>query len=265
MIDISEVRRFAHRLADASGAAILPYFRAGLSPDNKAAAGPFDPVTAADKAGERAIRQLITAQYPGHGIIGEEYGIENPGAASVWVLDPIDGTRSFISGLPIWGTLIALLHEGEAVLGVLDQPVLGERFVGTGTATERYGPRGTASITTRRSIALADAQVWVASAVLNDAAWRPRIEALAQSVRMLQVGGDCYAVAMLAEGHIDMIVGFGGYQIYDIAAHIPIVHGAGGIVTALDGTSALHADHMIASGDPAVHRAALAIMNEATR
>lgn len=258
--EVAEFAGFAGTLADASGAAILPYFRTVLQAENKDVGHGFDPVTAADRAGEAAIRRLITERYPEHGIIGEEYGRERADADFVWVLDPVDGTRAFISGQPSWGTLIALLHRGRAVLGVLDQPFLRERFSGDGATAHGARADGLRRLSTRRPVALADANVWVSSSITRDTAMFARVQRLASSVRQLQFGGDCYTVAMLAEGHVDIVIGFGGFEIYDIAAHIPIVTGAGGIVTAIDGSDALLAHDMVASGDPACHAAALAVL-----
>lgn len=253
----------AHRLADASGRAILPHYRSGLVADDKRAATPgdFDPVTAADRQAEQAIRALLNEVHPDHGIIGEEFGTDRADADHVWVIDPIDGTRSFMAGQPVWGTLIALLRHGRPVFGLLDQPFLGERFWGDGAGATMTGPRGRRTLATRRPVRLADAVVWVSSAVWRDPAMAARVTALGKAVRMLQTGADCYTVAMLAEGNVDIVIGFGGFEIYDIAAHIPLVTGAGGIVTALDGGDALHADAMIASGDANCHVAALSVLS----
>jgi histidinol phosphatase-like enzyme (inositol monophosphatase family) len=248
---------FAHRLADASGAAILPWYRAAPAITDKGSSAGFDPVTEADRAAERAIRALIAAEHPGHGIIGEEFGRHNADAEYVWVIDPIDGTKAFISGQPVWGTLIALLHRGEAVVGLLDQPFLRERYWGDGTRA--FGRRGEQvfPLQSRPCIALADATVWVSSSIARDPVAHAAVERLGAAVRMLVYGGDCFSLAMLAEGHIDIAIGWGGFEIYDIAAHIPLVAGAGGIVTALDGLDALHANGMLALGDPTLLEATL--------
>jgi myo-inositol-1(or 4)-monophosphatase len=245
-----ELVAFAHELADASGAAIRPWFRAAPAIDDKGSPRGFDPVTEADKAGERAIRELIAARYPEHGIIGEEFGQTDPQAAFVWVIDPIDGTKSFIAGQPVWGTLIALLHEGRSTFGLLDQPFLGERYWGDGLAAFRHRDGETRPLKTRRCKFLAEATLWVSSSIARDPVAHAAVERLGAGVRMLVYGGDCLSLAMLAEGHIDIAIGWGGFEIYDIAAHIPIIGGAGGIVTALDGGDALHADGMLALGDP---------------
>lgn len=239
-----------HRLADASGAAILPHFRARLETIDKGCSSGFDPVTIADREAEAVLRSLIEVAYPDHGIIGEEFGRVREDAEFVWVIDPIDGTKSFISGLPVWGTLIALLHNGRSVLGMLDQPYLGERYWGDGQ--QAFARRGgvTRQIATRKDVSLDQASVYVSSALAQDPAWHAVMERLAKKVRMLIYGGDCLSLAMLAEGHIDVAIGWGGFQIYDIAAHIPIVRGAGGSVTGLDGGEALYSDGLMAVGSP---------------
>lgn len=257
-----ELMVFAHRLADAAGTAILPHFRSGIAADDKSLEGSgFDPVTIADRAGKSAIRELIERQYPEHGIIGEEYGTVRIDADQVWVLDPIDGTKAFISGKPVWGTLIALLDRGRPAIGLIDQPYLRERYWGDGIASQASIVRAeTRKLSTRRPGDVSQATAWVSSSIVSDPVMSKRVAALGRSVRMLEYGSDCYSVAMLAEGHIDIVIGYGGFEIYDIAAHIPIVTGAGGIVSAIDGGDALHSHGMIACGDANVHAAALAIL-----
>jgi myo-inositol-1(or 4)-monophosphatase len=257
----SDLVGFAHRLADASGAAILPWYRALPAITDKGSASGFDPVTEADRAAELTIRALISAEHPDHGIIGEEFGRQNADAEYVWVIDPIDGTKAFISGQPVWGTLIALLHRGEAVLGLLDQPFLGERYWGDGACAFGRRDERVSVLKTRPCPALADATVWVSSSIARDPTAHAAVERLGAAARMLVYGGDCFSLAMLAEGHIDIAIGWGGFEIYDIAAHIPLVAGAGGIVTALDGADALHANGLLALGDPALLPATLAALD----
>lgn len=250
---------FMHQLAESSGRAILPYFRSSLAVEDKAEAGLFDPVTAADRAGEAAIRELIRARFPDHGVIGEEFGTERPDATHVWVLDPIDGTRSFLSGMPIWGTLIGLLRDGAPIAGLLDQPFLRERFWGDEFGAWGRGPQGEARLITRRPVALADAVVWVSSSFTLDPAGMARVERLRPLVRMIRYGNDCYAMAMLAEGHIDAVIET-GLDIYDIAAHVPIIAGAGGAITGLHGGAAVSSSDFLAAGDPDLHAEMLALL-----
>ncbi|MFM9974078.1 MAG: inositol monophosphatase family protein [Beijerinckiaceae bacterium] len=255
---------FAAQMADASGKAIMQHYRQPLRADSKGAAGAFDPVTVADRAAEMAIRDMIEQRWPGHGIIGEEYGTTRADAEYIWVIDPIDGTRAFMSGIPTWGTLIGLLHHGEPVLGLLDQPHLGERFIGDMKGTMRTGQRGEAPLKTRQGVRLADACIWVSSTITTRPAMFASLQRLAPQVRMLRYGSDCISMAMLAEGHIDAVIET-GLEIYDIAAQVPIVTGAGGIITALDGSAPLSAGSILAAGDPGLHMAIRATMNGAGR
>lgn len=257
-----ELIAFMHELADAAGQVIMPYYRTGLRPDDKAVTGAFDPVTVADRAAEAVMREMIGARYPAHGIIGEEAGTVREDAAHVWVLDPIDGTKAFLSGMPTWGTLIGLLREGEAYLGMLDQPFLKERFWGNGLAATRRDARAERPLRSRKECGLAEAMVWASSTFTADRGAQRRIEALRPHVRMLRYGNDCYGAAMLAEGHIDVIIET-GLDIYDIAANIPIITGAGGVITAVNGGSALRAGHYVASGSAALHAAVLETLNAA--
>ncbi len=210
--DLEGYARFAHRLADAAGAAILPFFReAATEVEDKGPLGAglakYDPVTAADKAGEAAIRALVKAEHPDHGLLGEEYG-EEPGASPLhWVIDPIDGTRAFVCGSPQWGTLIALNDGTRPVLGVLDQPFTGERWIGWGGRTE-FSARGrTRALSARAGVRLADAVVssthpW---SYFTDEE-QGRFRAIDAAARMTRFGGDCYAYGLLAMGFVDAIV-----------------------------------------------------------
>ena len=162
---------FIGRLATASGETILPFFRTSLSIDNKSASD-FDPVTEADRAAEAVMRRLIKANFPQHGIVGEEFGNEREDAEYVWVLDPIDGTKSFIAGFPIWGTLIALLHKGTPVFGMMHQPYIGERFSGDSGSAQYSGPSGERRLTVRRCATLKEATSFTTSPLLMNAADR---------------------------------------------------------------------------------------------
>src|SRR6188474_135369 len=154
---------FVDRLATVSGEAILPFFRTSLGIENKGGPGTFDPVTAADRAAETAMRTLIRESFPDHGIVGEEFGSEQTQAEYVWVLDPIDGTKSFITGMPAWGSLIALTRNGEPVFGMMHQPFIRERFAGDGGATRYRGPAGERELHVRACATLADAMMFTTS------------------------------------------------------------------------------------------------------
>lgn len=250
---------FLDRLAAASGETILPFFRTSLGVENKNAGHDLDPVTEADRAAEAVMRRLIKANFPKHGIIGEEFGNETPDAEYVWVLDPIDGTKSFISGLPIWGTLIALMHHGVPAFGMMHQPYIGERFVGDGGAASYTGPSGERKLAVRRCASLAEATLFTTSPRLMNEADRKAFEKVERVVRLSRYGGDCYAYCMLAAGHLDLVIET-ELKPYDIAALVPIITGAGGVVTTWDGKPPQHGGRIVAAGDPRVHAAALKML-----
>ncbi len=256
---------FAHRLADASGAVIRPYFRKPMDVEVKKSSrgGDFDPVTMADKAAEQEIRALIAETYPGDGILGEEFG-DAPGTSGYrWVLDPIDGTRAFITGQTMWGSLIALEKDNERLLGLLDQPFLRERFVGHGGRAEFFSPQGNTPLSTRRCAKLADAVITTTHPLTHfkaeEAAQFTAIEAQA---RLSRYGGDCYAYGLLAMGFIDLVME-AGLRHWDTAALIPIVEGAGGIITDWDGNPVTDRSSVLAAGDVSVHSEVLALLGPA--
>ena len=251
---------FVDRLATVSGEAILPFFRTSLGIENKGRPGTFDPVTAADRAAETAMRTLIRENFPDHGIIGEEFGNERDDAEYVWVLDPIDGTKSFIAGMPAWGTLIALLRAGEPVYGMMHQPFTRERFTGDGRGARYSGPAGERALRVRRCAELSEALLMTTSPLLMKDADRESFGKVEKAVRLSRYGGDCYAYCMLAAGQVDLVIE-AGLKSYDIAALVPIVTGAGGIVTTWDGKPAHHGGSIIAAGDPRVHEAAMKLLN----
>lgn len=239
-------RALAEQLADAARAAIRPYFRTEHGLETKADASP---VTLADKAAEAAMRALIVAERPRDAIIGEEEEKRDGTSGRTWVLDPIDGTRAFIAGRPIFGTLIALLEDGWPVLGVIDQPILGERWIGiTGQGTTFNG----APAATRACRELSQALLATTSPALFDDGQLHAFEHLDAQVRSTVLGGDCYNYACLASGHLDIVVE-AGLKLYDFAALVPIVEGAGGRMCDWSGDP-LHADskgEVVAAGDAA--------------
>ncbi|TKW73587.1 MAG: histidinol-phosphatase [Bradyrhizobium icense] len=257
---VIDFKAFIGRLATSSGETILPFFRTSLSIDNKSVAHDFDPVTEADRAAEAVMRRLIKANFPQHGIVGEEFGNEREDAEYVWVLDPIDGTKSFIAGFPIWGTLIALLHKGTPVYGMMHQPYIGERFSGDNGAANYAGPSGERRLTVRRCASLKEATAYTTSPLLMNTADRAQFAKIETEVRLTRYGGDCYSYCMLAAGHLDLVVET-ELKPYDIAALIPIITGAGGVVTTWDGKPAQNGGRIVAAGDPRVHEAAMKILN----
>lgn len=237
----------AGRLADAAGAAIRPLFRARYSVERKADASP---VTEADRAAEAAIRAILEAERPGDGIIGEEYGVTREGAERRWILDPIDGTRSFMTGRPIFGTLIALIEGEMPVLGIIDQPISGERWIGArGRPTLFNG----APTRTRGCPAVTSAHLGTTSPYLFDDATRPGFEAVAATAGNLVLGGDCYSYGLVALGQLDLVIE-SGLKLYDFAALVPVVEGAGGRMCDWHGQSlgASSDGRVIAAGDTAL-------------
>ena len=210
---------FIGRLATASGETILPIFRTALSVDNKNSHD-FDPVTEADRAAEAVMRRMIKQSFPQHGIVGEEFGNEREDADYVWVLDPIDGTKSFISGFPIWGTLIALLHHGAPVFGMMHQPFIGERFSGDNKGARYVGPSGDRKLMVRRCPTLGEAVMFTTSPrLMNEGHDRDTFFRIEQEVRLSRYGGDCYSYCMLAAGQVDLVIET-GLNAYDIMALI---------------------------------------------
>ena len=251
---------FVDELATLSGRAILPFFRTALATEDKSRGGAFDPVTEADRAGESAMRHLIKRHFPTHGILGEEFGTERADAEYVWVLDPIDGTRAFIAGLPTWGTLIGLNHAGRPVFGMMHQPFTGERFFGDGGSASYRGPGGERRLRTRRCASLGDAVLSTTSPKLFSGESLRAYDRVESVTRLARYGCDCYAYCMLAAGHIDLVIE-SGLKPYDIVALVPIIEGAGGIVTAWDGGSAADGGRIVAAGDRRVHAAAVELLS----
>ncbi len=250
---------FVNELASVSGETILPFFRTALSVEDKGRPGSFDPVTAADHAAETAMRTLIRRTFPDHGIVGEEYGKERPEAEYVWVLDPIDGTKSFISGMPVWGTLIALLRSGQPVFGMMNQPFMRECFSGDGGKAQYRGPAGTRDLRVRACAELADAVLFTTSPLLMTADERESFGRVEQRARLSRYGGDCYAYCMLAAGHVDLVIE-AGLKPYDVLPLVPIIAGAGGVVTTWDGGTPHAGGRIIAAGDKRVHAAAMELL-----
>ena len=250
---------FIDELAKVSGETILPFFRTSLSVENKGRLGGFDPVTAADHAAESAMRALIRRSFPDHGIIGEEFGEERADAEYVWVLDPIDGTKSFISGMPAWGTLIALLRFGEPVFGAMNQPFTRERFSGDGDGAHYRGPAGERDLRVRHCAALSEAMLFTTSPLLMNAGDRKAFGRVEQAVRLSRYGGDCYAYCMLAAGHIDLVIET-ELKPHDVLPLVPIIAGAGGVITTWENGSPFAGGRIIAAGDKRVHAAALRLL-----
>ena len=250
----------AEAAADLAGAAIRPLFRSALLVEAK---GDASPVTEADRAAERAMRGLLRERFPAHGILGEEFGPERADAEWLWVLDPIDGTRAFVTGRPLFGTLVGLLHRGRPVLGLIDQPGIGERWIGmAGEPTRFRSPLG-GDPRCRPCAGLVAAELSCTSPDIFTTETRPGFERLRTAVRRVTWGGDCYAYGLLALGLVDVVVE-AGMRPWDWAALVPVVEGAGGSLTGWNG-EALTLDggddgRVLALGDPALLPEAVALL-----
>ncbi len=254
----------AHILADAAGKAIRPHFRKALSVDDKGGAMGFDPVTIADRAAERVIARHLARAFPDHGIHGEEFGVTRADARYRWVIDPIDGTRAFIMGLPTWGTLIGLMDGSEPLLGVMDQPFTGERFWSGAKTTHLRSASGKTQRLRTRACPTLEAAIF---STTHPDYFKPGkgeriLSALKTQTRMTRYGGDCYAYCLLAAGHIDIVVET-DLKPYDIAALIPIIERAGGMITSWNGGTAANGGNVIACGDPTLHAHVIALIANA--
>ena len=256
MADIPD-RAFFRELAEAASAETLPRFRKGGAIANKDMSG-FDPVTEADREAERVIRAMIVERYPDHGIVGEELGNLRPDAQWQWVIDPIDGTRAFIAGLPVWGTLVGVKRGERAVAGFMSQPFTGELFVADedGAFLERDGDAPVA-LRTRSTQDLGQAILFTTSPHLHAGPARGRYEELEAAVRLARYGCDCYAFALLAAGHVDIVVE-SGLQPYDIVGLVALIEKAGGVVSTWDGQRPESGGDILATANPGLHQRALA-------
>jgi histidinol-phosphatase len=246
----------AETLADAAGAVIRDQFRRPIAVEEKS---DRTPVTVADRAAEAAMRRLVEQRFPEHGVIGEEHGATRAEAEHVWVLDPIDGTKSFISGIPLFGTLIALVRRGRPVLGIIDQPILGERWLGAaGRPTTLNG----APAHSRRCAALERATLFsTAPELMFEGADEAGFARLRRAVKLCRAGADCYAYAQLASGFIDLVVE-AQLKPYDFCALAPVIAGAGGSITDWQGRALdLASDgRVVACGDPSLAAPARALL-----
>jgi histidinol phosphatase-like enzyme (inositol monophosphatase family) len=257
-LDLDALIRGAEAAVDAAGAIIRPLFRAGLAADLKSDASP---VTRADRGAEQAMRAILAGHFPDHGILGEEAGLDRPDAALRWVLDPIDGTRAFITGRPVFGTLIALLAEDRPILGIIDQPVTGERWTGAAGRPTRFRGSFGGQPRCRPCALLSEAELSCTSPEIFAPGDLPGWHRLRQAVRRTSFGGDCYAYGLLALGQIDLIAE-ATMKLWDWAALLPVIEGAGGRLTDWQGRPLTPASdgHILAVGDPALLPLAVAAL-----
>lgn len=258
-IDLKQIERTAVLCANAAREAILPHFRArDLTADNKQADG-FDPVTIADRAAEQAMRDILTSERPEDGILGEELGTQAGTSGLTWVLDPIDGTRGFLSGTPTWGVLIGVTDPNGTIFGLIDQPYIGERFVGFGQTGWMSGPFGQRTLRTRAPRPLSEAIIFTTMPEVGTDAEARAFHDVAKRTQLVRYGCDCYAYALLAAGHIDLVIE-AGLNAYDICGPIGVIEGAGGIVTNWQGGPAHAGGQVIAAANPEIHTEALRVL-----
>ena len=250
----------AERAAQAAGEISLRYFRADMQVENKAGEQAFDPVTQADKEAELAIRQCLLSEFPDIGFHGEEHETVVGGSGLTWVVDPIDGTRAFMSGMPLWGTLIGLFNGQDAVLGVMDQPFLEERYLSVGGQSWLQSRGKRTTLKTRQNISLDGATMYCTTPDMFDTSESlVAFTRVKDAVRLSRYGGDCYAYALLAAGYVDVVLDC-DLKPYDILALIPLIEAAGGVVSGWEGESAVDGGYVIAAGSVELHEQTLRLL-----
>jgi histidinol phosphatase-like enzyme (inositol monophosphatase family) len=273
-----ELMQTAAALADAARVETLAHFRAaGLEAENKLAdsnsetgisaagvseAGRFDPVTCADRASETRMREILAAMRPDDGVLGEEFAPRAGTSGLTWVLDPIDGTRAYMSGAPTWGVLIAVNAGAGPVLGIIDQPYIGERFWGGLGRADMTGPLGPCALATRKARPLGQAILYSTFPEVGSTIEAEAFGQLARQVQLTRYGADCYAYALIAAGQIDLVVE-AGLKAYDVQAPIAVIEAAGGMVTDWQGGPAHHGGRILAAANASIHAEALAILSKA--
>jgi histidinol phosphatase-like enzyme (inositol monophosphatase family) len=261
---LAELDAFVLELNRASAAEILPLFRAEHGLEDKGGARGFDPVTRADRNAEAVIRRLVGERFPSHGVVGEEYGADRPDAEFVWVVDPIDGTRAFITGLPVWTTLIGLKHRDAPLIGSIGQPFIGEIFIGHPGGSRLVASGVERPLRTRPCPVLAEAMIATTDpALFRDEAQLAAWTSLRAAVRLARLGCDAYAYAMVAAGALDLVIET-GLKSWDIEAARALLAGAGGIVADWRGEPiGGNGGQMLIAGDPACLAAAAALVKDA--
>lgn len=257
--DKAEIVSVAHELADAARVATLAHFRSvDLTADNKES-DRFDPVTVADRLAEERMRAVLARRRPQDGILGEEFGSQPGQSGLTWVLDPIDGTRSYLAGTPTWGVLISIADADGPVYGLIDQPYTAERFEGGFGISRMQGPHWTRDLKTRAARPLAECIIMSTYPEVGSAEDAVAFHKLAKQCRLTRYGTDCYAYALLAAGHIDLVVE-AGLQPYDVQAPISVIRAAGGVVTNWQGGEAHEGGRILAASSRDVHAAALEVL-----
>lgn len=256
----AELMDVADALADAARAATLLHFRSdGLSADNKET-DRFDPVTVADRLSEQKMREILGQRRPQDGVLGEEFGNTAGTSGLTWVIDPIDGTRSYLSGTPTWGVLIAVMDETGPIYGLIDQPYIGERFSGGLGRAEVIGPRGRHPLKARGPRPLSDAILFTTFPEVGTPEEGAAFNRVKAKAKLTRYGTDCYAYALIAAGQIDLVIE-AGLQAYDVQGPIAVIEAAGGIVTDWQGRPAHMGGRVLAAANAAIHAEALALLN----
>ena len=257
----AELIATAHRLADAARPETLAHFRTSALVAEDKSGVEFDPVTVADRAAEQAMRDVLSRERPEDAILGEEYGKQSGTTGLTWVLDPIDGTRGYISGTPTWGVLISIADDTGPLFGLIDQPYIGERFAGGFGVSEFDGPLGKRSLGCRKGRSLADATVLTTFPEVGSDAEGRAFHRVASQSKLTRYGMDCYGYALLASGQVDLVIE-AGLQPYDIQAPIAVVEAAGGLLTDWEGNPAHNGGRSLAAATPALHAEALALLQK---
>lgn len=255
----SQLIEVANRMADAARGPTLQHFRTALAADSKETAR-FDPVTEADRASERAMRDILAELRPDDAILGEEYGAAPGTTGLTWVLDPIDGTRGYLIGGPTWGVLVSVADSEGPLLGVIDQPYIGERFIGGLGLAEVRGPLGRAALAARGPRPLSEALVMTTFPEIGTADEAAAFRRVADRARLVRYGMDCYAYALIAAGQVDLVIE-AGLQAYDVQAPIAVIEAAGGIVTNWEGGPAHDGGRILAAANSRIHAEALALLS----
>lgn len=258
-MDVATLIEVAHSLADLARPVTLKYFRNAPATANKANGGHFDPVTEADRAAEQVMREHLAEVRPHDSILGEEFGPKAGTSGLTWVLDPIDGTRGYISGTPTWGVLISVADENGPLYGIIDQPHIGERFHGGLGRAEVTGPHGTTALKTRAARDLSEAIVLSTFPEVGTVAEMAGFRTVAGQARLTRYGMDCYGYALVAAGQVDLVIE-AGLQAYDVHAPIAVVTAAGGIVTDWQGRPAHNGGRVIAAANASIHAQALDLL-----
>jgi histidinol phosphatase-like enzyme (inositol monophosphatase family) len=254
-----DLRDVAHALADAARVATLSHFRTALTADNKET-DRFDPVTVADHLSEQRMRAILAERRPDDGILGEEFGKKAGTSGLTWVLDPIDGTRSYLVGAPTWGVLISVSDENGPIYGLIDQPYIGERFEGGFGLSQMTGPHWSRPLATRGPRALSECLLMSTFPEVGTPEEGAAFQRLVPKCQMTRYGTDCYAYALIASGQIDLVVE-AGLQTYDVLAPIAVIEAAGGMVTDWQGKPCLLGGQVLAAANSVVHAAALEVLN----